>query len=249
LRGGHLARRAGAGCHAPLPRLPLHAHGRPPARARSPAPAPRRAGRPPVARLRREPALGRDRAGACARRGGRARAGRAAAPRAALQPHELREAPAADRPHQPRRLMGRLVLIRHGESEGNRDRVFTHTPEVPLTEAGRAQVRRAAEWIAARYRPLGIVSSPFLRARQTATVLAEWLALPVRVEEDLREQSYGELAGQPYAALRDASDYDPERYWLWRPPGGETLVEVAARAALALDRVGAGARGDHVVVG
>jgi len=144
--------------------------------------------------------------------------------------------------------MGRLVLIRHGESEGNRDRVFTRTPEVPLTEAGRAQVRRAAEWIAARYRPLGVVSSPFLRARQTATVLAEWLALTVRVEEDLREQSYGELAGQPYAALRDASDYDPERYWLWRPPGGETLVEVAARAGPALDRLAAGARGNDVVV-
>src|SRR5204863_507773 len=50
------------------------------------------------------------------------------------------------------------------------------------------------------------------------------------------------------AALREASDYDPERYWLWRPPGGETLVEVAARAGLALDRVAAGARGNDVVV-
>jgi broad specificity phosphatase PhoE len=144
--------------------------------------------------------------------------------------------------------MARLVLIRHGESEGNRDRVFTRTPEVPLTEAGRAQVRRAAEWIGTRYRPVGIVSSPFLRARQTAAVLAEWLALPVRIEEDLREQSYGELAGQPYAALREASDYDPERYWLWRPPGGETLVEVAARAGPALDRVAAGAPGDDVII-
>jgi len=145
--------------------------------------------------------------------------------------------------------MGRLVLIRHGESEGNRDRLFTHTPEVPLTDAGRAQVRAAAEWVAAaRYRPVAIVSSPFLRARQTAAILAERLALAVRVEKDLREQSFGELAGQPYAALRDASDYDPARYWLWRPPGGETLVEVAARAGAALDRVAAGAPGNDVVV-
>src|SRR5439155_176687 len=82
-------------------------------------------------------------------------------------------------------------------------------------------------------------SSPFLRARQTAAILAERLALAVRVEKDLREQSFGELAGQPYAALHDASDYDPARYWLWRPPGGETLVEVAARAGAALDRVAA----------
>jgi probable phosphoglycerate mutase len=144
--------------------------------------------------------------------------------------------------------MGRLLLIRHGESEGNRERVFTRTPEVPLTEAGRAQVRRAAEWIAVRYRPVGVVSSPFLRARQTAAVLGEWLALPVRVEEGLREQSYGELAGQPYAVLRNASDYDPECYWLWRPPGGETLVEVAARAGPALDRVAASAPSDDIVV-
>ena len=144
--------------------------------------------------------------------------------------------------------MGRLVLIRHGESAGNRDRVFTRTPEVPLTDAGRAQVLRAAELVAARYLPVAVVSSPFLRARQTAAILAERLALAVRVEKDLREQSFGELAGQPYAALRDASDYDPARYWLWRPPGGETLVEVAARAGAALDRVAAGAPGNDVVV-
>ena len=145
--------------------------------------------------------------------------------------------------------MGRLVLIRHGESEGNRDRVFTRTPEVPLTDAGRAQVRQAAEWIAARYQPVALVSSPFLRARQTAGILAERLALAVGVEEDLREQSYGELAGQPYAMLRESSDYDRARYWLWRPPGGgETLVEVAARAGAALDRVAAGAPANDVVV-
>ena len=144
--------------------------------------------------------------------------------------------------------MGRLVLIRHGESEGNRDRIFTHTPEVPLTDAGHVQVHAAAEWVAARYRPVAVVSSPFLRARQTAAILAERLALAVRVEEELREQSFGELAGQPYAALRDSSDYDPARYWLWRPPGGETLLEVAARAGAALDRVAAGAAGNDVVV-
>jgi probable phosphoglycerate mutase len=144
--------------------------------------------------------------------------------------------------------MGHLVLIRHGESEGNRDRVFTRTPENPLTDAGREQVRTAGEWVAARYRPVAIVSSPFVRARQTAAILAERLALAVRVEEDLREQSYGSLAGRPYAALRDATDYDPARYWLWRPPGGETLVEVAARAGVALDRVAASAPGDDLMV-
>ena len=134
--------------------------------------------------------------------------------------------------------MARLILIRHGESEGNRDRIFTPTPEVGLTEAGRDQVRAAGEWIAARYAPARIVTSPFRRALQTAEIIAARLGLPVSVEPDLRERSYGELAGQPYAAARLCGDYDPGSYWLWCPPGGgETLVDVAARAGAALDRV------------
>jgi probable phosphoglycerate mutase len=144
--------------------------------------------------------------------------------------------------------MGRLVLIRHGESEGNRDRAFTRTPDVSLTETGHAQVRAAAAWVAERYRPRGIVSSPFRRARQTAAIVSEHVGLPVAVEEDLRERSYGELAGKPYAAVLDCTDYDPACYWEWCPPGGgETLVQVAARAGRVLDRVAAGT-GDHDVV-
>jgi probable phosphoglycerate mutase len=144
--------------------------------------------------------------------------------------------------------MGRLVLIRHGESEGNRDRTFTRTPAVGLTEAGREQVRATGEWVAARFRPTGIVSSPFARARETAAILAERLVLPVMIEDNLRERSYGALAGRPYAAVRDSPDYDPGCYWLWCPPGGETLVEVVARAGAVLDRVAARAPVDDVVV-
>jgi probable phosphoglycerate mutase len=146
-------------------------------------------------------------------------------------------------------MASRIVLIRHAESEGNRDRVFTRTPEVPITEAGRAQARAAAAWIAARYTPVAVVSSPFARARQTADILAEVLGLAVHVEHDLRERSYGALAGEPYGAVRACPDYDPQRYWLWRPPGGgETLVQVAARAGAALDRTARAYDGSDVVV-
>ncbi|HJQ85056.1 MAG TPA: histidine phosphatase family protein [Candidatus Binatia bacterium] len=144
--------------------------------------------------------------------------------------------------------MGRLVLIRHGESEGNRDRAFTRTPDVPITDAGRTQARAAADWVAERYRPSRIVSSPFTRARQTAAILAERLLVPVAIEEDLRERSYGDLAGRPYTAALDCGDYDPAAYWLWCPPGGETLPEVVARAGAVLDRVAAGAPDQDVVV-
>ncbi len=144
--------------------------------------------------------------------------------------------------------MGRLVLIRHGESEGNRDRTFTRTPDVPLTDRGREQVRAAADWIATRYRPVRIVSSPFARARETAGILAARLSAPIVIEQDLRERSYGALAGEPYAAVLASADYDPTAYWEWRPPDGETLVEVGARAGAVLDRVARAAPADDVVV-
>lgn len=142
--------------------------------------------------------------------------------------------------------VGRLILVRHAESEGNRAQVFASTPTVPLTDAGRRQARATADWIAARHGPERIVSSPFTRARQTADLMAEVLRLPVVVEEDLRERSYGELAGHPYASPRGG--YDPAAYWNWRPPGGETLVEVMSRTGAVLDRIAREASGREIVV-
>jgi broad specificity phosphatase PhoE len=142
--------------------------------------------------------------------------------------------------------MGRLLLIRHGESEGNRDRVFTYTPEVPLTTAGRTQARTTAEYVRERYAPTLLVSSPFARARQTAEIIAEVLTLPIAIDEELRERSYGDYAGLPYETARP--EFDPKAYWHWRPPGGETLEEVARRVGAALDRIAGLANHEDAVV-
>ena len=142
--------------------------------------------------------------------------------------------------------MGRLLLIRHAESEGNRDGIFTATPLVPLTTRGEEQARAAADWLRARHAPVHVVSSPFTRARQTAAIIAGVLGVPVHVEDDLRERDYGHLAGQAYSSPRPG--YDRERYWLWRPEGGETLEEVLVRVGSTLDRVAARAADADVVV-
>ena len=95
----------------------------------------------------------------------------------------------------------RLLLVRHGESEGNRDRTFTQNPDVPLTPFGREQARAAAHRVAKGYRPSRIVASPFTRARQTAEIIAAVLGLSVDLDAAFREQSFGIFAGQPYEAL------------------------------------------------
>lgn len=143
--------------------------------------------------------------------------------------------------------MARLLLIRHAESEGNRARVYTAHPEVPLTAHGHEQARAAAARVRAEFAPGRLVSSPYARARQTAAILGEALGLPVEIEPALRERDYGRFAGLPYDTPREG--YDPAAFWTWRPPGGESLEEVAARAGVALDRIAGASPDETIVVG
>lgn len=130
--------------------------------------------------------------------------------------------------------MGRLWLVRHGESEGNARGRFTENDAVPLTTAGREQAQRTAAFLRPLVRAPRLVSSPYARARQTAEILAAQLGCAIELEHDLREQSLGELHGQPYEAALTTPGYDAQPRWAWRPPAGETLLEVQARAARAL---------------
>jgi len=144
---------------------------------------------------------------------------------------------------------GRLILVRHGESEGNRDRIFTTTPaELALTDLGRTQAADAAVKIGTRFAPELVISSPYLRARHTAEIIAAGLELPLKIEPHLHEREMGDLKGQPYdAVLRDQA-YDPERRWLWTPPGGESFDDVKRRAAPVIDRLAREHPGKELVI-
>lgn len=142
-----------------------------------------------------------------------------------------------------------MILVRHGESEGNRDRTFTQSEQVPLTDLGREQARAAAQKIAARYKPARIVSSPYARAHDTAQIIAAHFGLPVEIEADLREQSFGVFAGQPYLSLLSDAAYHEGPRWNWCPQDGESLVHVAERAVPVFERlVREGAGKDTIVV-
>jgi broad specificity phosphatase PhoE len=134
--------------------------------------------------------------------------------------------------------MGNLILVRHGESLGNRERVFAVRPsEQPLTELGYQQGRKVAQQIAARFRAEVVVASPYLRARETARVIAETLNLPVDIEPMLYEREVGVFQGQSYESIYGASDFDHRRPWLWKPEGGESYEEVRLRVGPVLDRL------------
>ncbi|MBF6559587.1 MAG: histidine phosphatase family protein [Candidatus Binataceae bacterium] len=148
--------------------------------------------------------------------------------------------------------MGKLIMVRHGESEGNRDRRFTISPEVPLTELGREQARAAAARIARRFAPVRVISSPFRRARQTSEIIAGELGLPIEVVHDLHERDLGALKGESYDLLRELVKqdprYDPTRGWLWRPERGESYEDVRRRVAAAIEDLRARYPAEELVV-
>lgn len=146
--------------------------------------------------------------------------------------------------------IGRIILVRHGESEGNEVRQFSVSSDIELTARGREQAKAAGRTIADSFATSAIVASPFRRAQVTAQLIAAELghAGPVAVEHDLRERSIGELAGAPYEAMHRHPTYRPDRFWEWRPAGGESLEDVARRAGAVLDRLAAEHRGRDVVV-
>jgi broad specificity phosphatase PhoE len=108
-----------------------------------------------------------------------------------------------------------ILLIRHGETEGNRTRVIQH-PDIPLSERGLSQAGLLSERL--RESPIDeIWSSPLARARMTAGALERTTGIAVREEEDLQERNLGDLRGTAYADL----DFDPFALD-YAPPNGES---------------------------
>jgi broad specificity phosphatase PhoE len=89
-----------------------------------------------------------------------------------------------------------IILLRHGESVGNAEERFQGQADFPLTEGGRQQ----AASLARRWQTEGVafdraISSPLLRARQTAEIVCSALEVPLEFEAEWMEVDNGLLAG------------------------------------------------------
>jgi 2,3-bisphosphoglycerate-dependent phosphoglycerate mutase len=148
--------------------------------------------------------------------------------------------------------MHRIILVRHGETEANRLRRFAVSDDIPLTETGRAQARELAAHLAKEFRPDRLLSSPYMRARQTGEIVAAALNLTPEILPGIHERDFGCLKGHPYERMGEMmlsdSDYNPSTPWLWTPPLGESLENVRRRAISALESIPAGSHREIVLV-
>jgi len=144
--------------------------------------------------------------------------------------------------------MGKLIMVRHGESEGNAIRRFTTSGDAKITELGRRQAHEAALKIKLTFKPTLVIASTFARARETGRIIAGVLRIPIEYEAEFREQSLGDLAGQPYESVANDPTFDPKRSWVWRAPGGKSHEDVLRRVAPVIDRVARQYPNDEIVI-
>jgi len=145
--------------------------------------------------------------------------------------------------------MTTLYLVRHGRTDWNDDGRYQGQCDPPLNSLGQQQAREVAQRLH-EFPLVAIYSSDLQRAQQTAQLLSELTGLPLHLDPRLREIHLGTWAGQLVATIRTA---EPKLFASWRgapasvrPPGGETVQELAARIAAVLDDI-AGTHSDAAV--
>jgi probable phosphoglycerate mutase len=132
-----------------------------------------------------------------------------------------------------------LFLFRHGETDWNREGRLQGHIDTPLNATGLAQAQALAESLRA-HRLDAVLSSDLSRARTTAQIVAEALAVPLFIETGLREVDVGAAEGLLWAEAKTRfSEGLTERWYSDGDvafPGGETGIATRIRGLAALRR-------------
>lgn len=130
----------------------------------------------------------------------------------------------------------RVTLVRHGQTERSRIGAYSGRLDIALTDLGREQARRTAEALA-RAGVDAVLTSPLIRARDTAQAIADATGAPLTVDERLIEVDYGPFEGLDRAGARAKFG---AAFSAWRAdpfctpvPGMEPLPDALARARAA----------------
>jgi len=156
----------------------------------------------------------------------------------------------------------RLWLVRHGQSQGNVARDAAHEAglatididvrdvDVPLSDLGHAQAKAAGGWFAAlpeNERPEVILSSPYIRARQTADAIRDAGGLAGGesksvIDERLREREFGVFDRLTHLGIREKYPEEAAHRtrlgkFYHRAPGGESWADVILRLRSAMNTI------------
>jgi broad specificity phosphatase PhoE len=126
----------------------------------------------------------------------------------------------------------KIFVVRHGETEWNKEEVFRGRKDIPLNETGLWQAGRTGAFFSDK-NVSSIYSSPLGRAQQTACKISEATGVPVKVDESYTDMDFGPWEG---LSLKAVQKRYPEAFDTWRRSphrfrieGAETLTRVRRR--------------------
>ena len=147
--------------------------------------------------------------------------------------------------------MAKVILVRHGETDWNKNARFQGQTDVPLSETGKEQAEKVGQRLAGE-KISAIYSSDLSRAFETALAISRHHGLKIEKLKALREINFGQWEGMSRQIILDEHG-DLYQKWLDNPmetrtPQGENFTEVQKRALQALREIAAKHANETVVV-
>jgi broad specificity phosphatase PhoE len=144
-----------------------------------------------------------------------------------------------------------VILIRHGECEGNIKGIFRGRTDFPLNERGLIQAQDLAQEL--KNFPIKyIYSSPLSRAKQTAEMIGKTYEIEVKIEEGFNNIELGNWEG---CYMKDIAEQYPKEWALWinnpeelKIENMETLYDVQKRTKACLDKLVSEHQGETIAV-
>jgi broad specificity phosphatase PhoE len=150
----------------------------------------------------------------------------------------------------PEEVKMKLYVVRHGETEWNKEEIFRGRKDVPLNETGKNQAGKAGLHLADKS-VSRILSSPLTRALQTAQAISSTTSVSVEKTEQFTDINFGVWEG---LSLKEVEARFPAELAVWRGSperlrleGAETLAEVRERIRDGIKKIGPAETGSVVV--
>ena len=127
--------------------------------------------------------------------------------------------------------MKNIFFIRHTQSEANLKNILASQLNFPLTENGKKHAFEIGSHLKKVESIDRIISSPLIRAHQTASLIAKSFDLKVEIDKRLIEQNIGIFSGMTYEEIDKRKDYmhDRSQRWNWIPKEGESYCMISER--------------------
>ena len=148
--------------------------------------------------------------------------------------------------------MVKFVIVRHGYSEGNREKRFSGQMDLPLDAAGKRQAQSVAKYVCDNFKIDAVYSSDLIRAYDTAKPCADKLGLEVKTLKELREVDVGDFTGvlieEVKVRYKEAFENYRQNPGIAQFPNGESYGDMLNRALPAVEKIIAENDGKTVLI-